>query len=300
MNALGYFWDEYPLIQAEKRLKEIKTKAIKNGEYSQNVYVPLESKLSEGQKDLYEGTATICRLDKFGISESFKDYLFCNPVLRAEGYRYCNVACFYRLDCAMSKLPNQQLMVSYDIPQIMNEFGKYVVAILNEHEFIKRIGKAADALGYKFLCGNVQYHDLKIGNKTVVSGHRAILEGQEKISLNGEDVQILEQRDCFDKMANYQKQKEWRIALYRGERSTDAYVLKVGNLRDIVQKFSFENLSYTIDASIRKNPGCLVANRMNNWYGNTTRKELSDHFYKLGDYMGTPLRSVGKPQTSNT
>lgn len=127
-----------------------------------------------------------------------------------------------------------------------------------------------------------------------------MLEAQEKIPLNGEGIQILEQRDCFDKMANYQDQKEWRIALYRGERSTDAYVLKVGNLRDIVQKFSFENLSYTIDASMRKNPGCLVSSGMNNWNGNTTRKELSDHFYELGDYMGTPLLSVGKPQTSNT
>lgn len=47
----------------------------------------------------------------------------------------------------------------------------------------------------------------------------------------------INERDCFDKGAQYREQNEWRIALYRGEKSTTTYKLNVGNLSDIVRWF---------------------------------------------------------------
>ncbi len=295
MNTLYYFWDEYPRLQALKRSEEARARAIAKGENPDNIFTSLCSPLSDSQKDLFEGTVTTYDLDTLNLDSSMKVGLFCDPVLRAEGYRYCNVACFYRLDCTISSSSNKYKTVAYDIPKQMDEFGKYVIVIINEKEFINRIRKAVNACGFKFLCGNVQYHDLKKGDHTIISGERVILEAETKIPLNGKGVQIVEQRDCFDKMVNYKSQKEWRIALYRGLRSTDPYTLEVGSLRDIVRCFSFEDFTKVIDSCFAGDLSCIVSNRIDGWYGNISRNELRECFYKLGDYMSVPLISLGNP-----
>lgn len=148
MNTLYYFWDEYPRLQALKRSEESRARAIAKGENPDNIFTSLCS-LSDSQRDLFEGTVTPYDPDALNLGSSMKDGLFCDPVLRAEGYRYCNVACFYRLDCTISSSPNKCKTVAYDVPKQMDEFGKYVIVIINEKEFINRIRKAVNACGFK-------------------------------------------------------------------------------------------------------------------------------------------------------
>ena len=102
MNYLGYFWD--PL----------------NG-YAE-------------QHDIHEGI--ILSTDQLYIGGVWGENLITAPTFRAEGYKYCNVACFYRVDVATSPMQNQY------IPTHMKDFGDFVVIIKNLEEFMKRIDAA--------------------------------------------------------------------------------------------------------------------------------------------------------------
>ena len=46
----------------------------------------------------------------------------------------------------------------------MNAFGQYVVVVKNEQELIRRISKKAEREKFKFVCGNVNYKQIKNGD----------------------------------------------------------------------------------------------------------------------------------------
>ena len=99
----------------------------------------------------------------------------------------------------------------------------------------------------------------------------------------------INKRDCFDKGAQYQNQNEWRISLYRGEKSVDAYKLNIGNISDIVTWFPIDKFK----TGINENANRYGLSDFMGWYGNTNRKKMREAFYELGDCKTSLFATIG-------
>ncbi|MCH5342740.1 MAG: hypothetical protein J1E64_01785 [Acetatifactor sp.] len=247
------------------------------------------------QKDIHEGVVCTISPDKWNI---FPDDLVqvqaTDYRLRASGYRYCNVLCFYSVECQILGELGSHVAVDWQHGAKMDEFGDYVVMITDEQEFLRRIGKAISNNGFYFLCGNVRYHALKKDGVLTPAGPQLQLMMQEELDIKTQipkDV-ITTNRDSFDKGIMYKGQSEWRVSLYRGVKDTAAYTLQVGNLDDIavwVKASQFETeMSHLLQS------GKIHFDRCHNgFYGNICRKELREAFYRLGENKGTLFATVG-------
>lgn len=261
MNSLHYFWNEFQI----------------NGSDVQ------------GQKDMFEGV--YCHVDsvKFGFPKDFADVLTSDAAIRAEGYKYCHVHCYYRLDYWMD---NDSFL--YGLSDLMNDFGQYVVIIDDEKEFLKRVGLAATKQNVDFLCGNVRYRALKKNGEPISLKHHMIVKAREYLV----DVTqppyagaLTSRRDAFDKMDVMAYQKEWRIAVYDGEKSVAPKVLELkGGISDIAHVVETCRLVEDLDSIFqnrRIKPGFV------GWYGNIGRREMREKFYDLGDHKGSLFGIVG-------
>ena len=95
MNSLGYFWNEYPLIEAKRKLEEYLKSHPGSTAEDANI-IPEYANLNPDQADPFEGTVGTAPDDQ--IKSDFGDGALSDVIYRAIGYQYCNVLCFYRLD----------------------------------------------------------------------------------------------------------------------------------------------------------------------------------------------------------
>lgn len=99
----------------------------------------------------------------------------------------------------------------------------------------------------------------------------------------------IRKRDCFDKGVEYHNQNEWRVALYRGEQTTDAYELDVGNLSDIVCCYPVRDIQKGLADCINRNG---VSDTVG-WHGTIGRREMRELFYNLGNNNTTMFSIIG-------
>jgi len=245
------------------------------------------------QRDLFEGTVQSLSIEHSELPDDLKQYSVCDMRVRAQGYRYCNVCCFYQIPCNLTKSLDGRLQVEWDSPNSMDKFGPYIVIIKDEQEFVRRVARAAEAKGFSYLCGMVNYHKLEKDGEETPDGFQLHSERDDLIDLfqhRAEDA-VTAQYDCFDKSIQYGAQNEWRIALYRGQKSTDAYVLDVGDLHDIAYWVRADQFVNAISTGLRN--GKLNLYDDNGYVGNISRSELREKFYTLGDNKGKEFITIG-------
>lgn len=271
MNSMHYFWDEYNMEDAKRRKREIiKKQPCLNPD---KVRVPLESTAPRGQMDILEGTVGTADSFDFGFDQDIAKFQPTDVMLRAVGYQYCNLCCFYRYDIGC---------LHNGVSDEMKGFGNYVAVIKNEQEFIRRIESAVRTLHFHFVCGNVEYQSIQKFGKPVNIGHHILMKAENiKIDITSDAYKdkILDKRDSFCKNMKYKDQMEWRIALYRGVTSTEAYRLEIGDISDIVTWVSVDKMDKLFFRKIEKKyktPDC-------GYYGTVRREELRDMFYTLGN-----------------
>lgn len=179
----------------------------------------------EGQIDSLEGL--VCGID----AKSRED------CMRADGYKYCNILCCYRLDFI-----SEGDTIGWYTSEYMDKFGDYVVIIKDKDAFQKRLVKAASKQGFKCGCSSVDYSD-----------------------------RYTHDRDCFDKEAGYSYQKEWRTALYRGTDVCEPYDLYIGPIDDIAEWCLTSRLNKTLERIFREHD---FAPSSEKYYGNIDRFDL--------------------------
>lgn len=242
----------------------------------------------EEQKDIFEGVVcTVPVKDFAAFPTDFQSAQACDYRFRAEGYRYCNVLCFYKIDFSIDGP-----FVHYEYDTNMEKFGQFVAFITNEREFLRRIEAAASREKYQVLCGDVRYHNLMLNGKPGHLGNQMHLKVKDRF-FTIEELQrrgfSINKRDCFDKGAQYQAQNEWRVALYRGEKSVDAYKLNIGSISDIVTWFPIDKFKTGIDENVNR----YGLSDFMGWYGNTNRKKMREAFYELGDCKTSLFATIG-------
>lgn len=183
----------------------------------------------EGQIDSLEGL--VCGIGAKGREDC----------MRADGYRYCNVLCCYRLDYV-----TEGDTIGWYTNEYMDKFGDYVVVIKDRDEFQKRLVKAASKLGFKCGCNSVDYSN-----------------------------RFSSDRDCFDKEEGYAYQKEWRAALYRGTDKCEPYELCIGPIDDIAEWCLTSRLNKTLENIFRCHDFAPSRER---YYGNIDRYDLEQLF----------------------
>ncbi len=242
----------------------------------------------EDQKDIFEGVVcTVPVKDFTDFQIDFQTVQSCDYRFRAEGYKYCNVLCFYKLNYS-----THGNFFHYEYNTNMEKFGQYVAFITNEGEFLRRVGASAEKKNYKYLCGDVRYHEQMLngnprhqGNQLHISIHDRYFTLEELTSRGF----AIKKRDCFDKGIQYQGQNEWRVALYRGEKNTEAYKLDVGDLSDIIRWFSVEQFQKGIAESVNQ----YRIDDFEGWYGNISRRDMRESFYELGEQKTTMFATIG-------
>ena len=264
MNTLSYFWNEYT---------PNKNEGMAGLATIPNTIPRAISQAPKGQADLLEGTVGMTPAENTVLAKTFKEHLLTDPIYRAKGFGYCNVLCFYRLDY-QSFLTAGHKIITYDTSSAMNSFGQYVVIIKDEQELIRRISKKVEKEKFKFICGNVNYKHLR-NEEILKRTHHIVIKSGVEINLEEIKDNIINQWDCFDKDYIYAYQNEWRVALYRGAKSTEAFTLKVGNLRDICEWVHISDLNKYLERMLKSKikPGAV------GYYGNIQRKELRNLFY---------------------
>lgn len=289
MNTVSYFWD--PIIR-----KRIIEEYIRNNPDKDNSRLIKEKdslfgytdKEVKGQNDLYEGTIGIESVSTFDMGNETKEHILSDTAYRSLGFGYCNICCLYRLDY-IERYINNHKYIEYSLNGSMSEFGKYIVIIKDEEEFLRRINKAVNKLGYKYLCGNVIYHKEYRDGKEAKRCNSISLTGDQMIDIEAYKDKIIDKRSCFDKIDEYSYQNEWRIALYRGIKDPNAYILNIGDIKDICEVANASNIKLIINKILSHNPKLGLSD----YYGNISRDNLKELFYKLGDNKAQALIKIG-------
>lgn len=136
-----------------------------------------------------------------GFDRNFAKVQTTDVALRALGYRYCNICCFYRYD-----IGNANSGKSDEI----KGFGDYVAIIKNEQEFIRRIEVVARASNYHFVCGNVEYQPIQKLGKPVNIGHHVLFKsGNLKIDFDFDAYKdkLIEKRKPSAKMLSMKNRR---------------------------------------------------------------------------------------------
>lgn len=213
-----------------------------------------------------------------------------NVQVRPEGFRYCNVCC---LSMQIAQYVNAGYGVALESPHPSVELGDALVVIDDIRVFLDRVIAACNNLGYRVVIGPVAYREVECLAGPGGSRHGLLFVNEESApydfyTSNPAPVFDL---DAFVKTHQYQVQMEWRIALYRGEKSIDAYTLDVGSLRDIAHVVHRRMLNVDgVQAIQRRTPWLPMPT---GYFGNATRQELADLFFELGEREVTLALSVG-------
>lgn len=178
----------------------------------------------------------------------------------------------------------------YQISERMNNFGEYVVVIDKPEELISKIEKAVKRENYKFICGPVKYRKPKLNGKSARDGYSMTVKMDDMINLRDYSSSILNNRTCFDKMDKFSWQNEWRVILYRGEKSVEPYRLEIGNIRDICHWVTIDNLENEIKCCLENG---VIKNKINGYYGNASKDEVRELFCELGENKAELLAVIG-------
>lgn len=265
MNSLYYFWNEFMLEDAKKGKQIPLSELAKNKKY--------------GQIDLFEGSVSTATIDE-KIEES--KYFMSDYIYRAVGYGYCDILSFYKINLSYLN----DIFVSYNTSDMMQSLGGYVAIIKDKNELIRRIQNKCKENGYKFLSGNVSYRQVMRNGVQRKEGNSVIAKADVVVDIRN----LKQKRDAFIKMNKYSYQNEWRVALYRGEKDTSAFRLEIGDISDIVECCSVEDIESVINGLLRNNQ---IKYSSDIWEGNVDRKEMRELFYALGDYKGEMLVEIG-------
>ena len=76
------------------------------------------------QYNLHEGV--VLATDQFKFDGVLDELLIGDSMFRAEGYKYCNVACFYRVDVDIFPAQSQYFLAYWQEYTNMKEFGNFV------------------------------------------------------------------------------------------------------------------------------------------------------------------------------
>ena len=243
---------------------------------------------SEGQTDMYEGTILTSNSKQFCINDDeFNAHRVRDHIFKAEGYKYCNIMCFYRVDFMFS--PWKDHDIEWDSSKGMDKFGKFIVIIKDANEFVRRVDNAVRREKFKFVAGSVDYHEIVKDGVPTPEGPQLHLQSEPPFEFK--TLPQGEKFDSFDKTRIYEYQKEWRISLYRGVREEKPYTLDVGNLCDIATwKHTYE-LEEQINYLLKS--GKIKPLNDYGYKGNSDRASLRELFYELGDYKATLCTVLG-------
>ncbi len=280
MNSLYYFWNEYPIKEAAIKRAEL---ISLNPEVDlDNISFPIDYKISPAQADMFEGTVGFDNSKNSNMS--IENHMFTDTIIRAVGFQFCDTLSFYRLDYEFDNM-----ILHYDLPN-MKEFGNYVAIIKDKKELLRRVNEAAKRDNINYLCGDVHYRGLKKSGVNTDFSRKNHITLKCDALFNMDDFNLKSKRDCFIKMDKYSWQREWRIAVYRGVKDTNAYRLEIGNIKDIVECVSAENLVSTIDRLLRYGE---IKTWSVGFYGNISRRDMKEKFYQLGDNMAEMFWLIG-------
>lgn len=93
---------------------------------------------------------------------------------------------------------------------------------------------------------------------------------------------VINEQDAFDKWDKHAMEKEYRIALETGEKSTDAVCLDIGDICDIAVPVRASEVRKTVDNLLI---GFKVAPSLDEYVGNTSREQMCQDFYNMGNGM---------------
>ena len=108
----------------------------------------------------------------------------------------------------------------------MSKFGNKVIVIENEVDFTERIRKKAGIDKYEFACRDAFYYSEE--NEIDINMMKRLSEGLEQFS--------------FFKRTLFDYQQEFRFLVFRENASQDNIWLKIGNIEDIAEVMSPEEL----------------------------------------------------------
>lgn len=258
MNSLAYFWD--------------------NG--------------FEDQRDLFEGVSETFDKKSLGLPIPWQQIIDGDVMFRLDAYRYCNLYCFYRVDIDENGIGNPvgySGMIPYKAIRLpgadMQEFGDTVAIIKNEAEFMKRVIKALEK-DWMCVAGDVRYRQIE-GSPSGMGGgsywqsqklYQAprLERGKGKTST----------KDCFIKTSHYSNQREWRICLFRNMKKEEPYILKVGNLVDIVELVPADKVQERLMQMYMPCIPADVAPQFSGFKGNIRRSEFKEKMYQFDNAMG--------------
>ena len=96
--------------------------------------------------------------------------------------------------------------------------------------------------------------------------------------------------DAFDKCDYYKNQNEWRIVVNNGVADEQLLRINVGNLSDIIEKVDRRDLANKMRELFL---GFEVSPMEKEYYGNISRTEMKEVFYRLGENKGNLMVNIG-------
>ena len=241
------------------------------------------------QTDYAEGACAEVPPDALGgFSKSFSEVQAEYVSIVPAGMQYCNVCCFMM---QVASIADKGMGASVSEPLDTLDLGEYLVVIDNPLELTRRVESAAQDLGYKCVMGPVEYRERTRTPRGRKAKRTMAMKTHEPLSpdLIFPDGRPELTADMFVKETKYQNQMEWRIALFREERTIEAYTLEVGSLRDICHLVRRSELgSETIDALYDRSSWLSCE-----FYGNTTRENLRDSLIEFGEDGAYLIATVG-------
>lgn len=242
---------------------------------------------TEEQKDVFEGGILSISPQAFSgvFPEDFLESQIRDFYFQAVGYEYCHVFCMAKIGFTPLINAKAGSLTDVSIPPDMEALGKYAIIIDDEAEFLRRINRAIG--NEKYLCGPVNYHPSVLNGERSEHQHNILLKIKQTFDINmipGHHLKL----DAFDKAERYRGQSEWRFCLYDGKKSTSAIDFDIGDLHDITHVVKTKCLIYEIRQLYQDS--CKFQPDI--YYGNASRKELRDLFYKLGDNQAWLLSTI--------
>lgn len=238
--------------------------------------------------DLFEGTYLSLNKEDIGFDKEFAEVIGTNPIVRLSAYQYINLFSAYHSEFSVK---SGELIAPK--METMNEFGEFVVVIMNEAEFRYRVRKAATKLGYDCVFGDVNYH-AATNRGEPVAGNMLHLIRRDEIDINklASENNVIEHYDCFDKWDKHAYQREWRICLNRNTKEISPYRLEIGSISDIAFAVSVEML---YPALIKWLENIIAEDSLlylRNYDGTVTRELFKMNVYKLRPNKGYLLATI--------